>query len=92
MHHPLQDLLLCLSAATAGVTAKHGEVDKDYHYEAVVWAAGGVFVLLVVECLGLWSPHSLGVLKNIAFRTTSISCVSLALAFCHFLEQLSICL
>ena len=51
--HPLQDLLLCLSAATAGVVAKHGEADKDYHYEAVVRAAGSIFVPLVVKSLGL---------------------------------------
>ena len=30
VHHPLQDSLLCLSAATAGVTAGRGESDKEY--------------------------------------------------------------
>ena len=70
VHHPLQDSLLVLSAAATGVTAERGEADKDYHYEAVVRAAGGIFVPLVVESLGLWSPHSLGVLRNIALRTT----------------------
>ena len=53
--HPLQDSLICLSAATAGVAAGCGEVDKDSHHEASVWAAGGIFVPLVVESLGLWS-------------------------------------
>ena len=84
--------MLCLSAVTAGAAAEHGEADKDHHYDAVVRATGGIFVPLVVECLGLWSPSSLGVLRNIAFRTTSKSGASSALAFCHFLEQLSICL
>ena len=80
VHHPLQNSLLCLSAATAGVTAECGKADKDYHYEAVVQAARGEFVPLVVECLGLWSPNSLGVLKNSVFYTTSKSDASPALA------------
>ena len=50
--------MLVLSAAATGVTAERGEADKDYHYEAVVRAAGGIFVPLVVESLGLWSPHT----------------------------------
>ena len=90
--HPLQDSLICLSAATTGVAAGRGEVDKDSHHEASVWAAGGIFVPLVVESLGLWSPNSLAILRVIALRTTSKSGASTALAFCHFIEQLSMCL
>ena len=85
--HPLQDSLLCLSAATAGVAAGRGEADKDSRHEAAVRAAGGIFIPLVVETLGLWSPNSLAVLRSVALRTTSKSGASLALAFCHFLEQ-----
>ena len=59
MRHPLQDSLICLSAATAGVAAGRGEADKDSHHEASVRAAGGIFIPLVVESLGLWSPNSL---------------------------------
>ena len=51
VRHPPQDSLLCLSAATAGVAASHGEADKDSHHEASVRAAGGIFVPLVVESL-----------------------------------------
>ena len=47
--HHLQDSLICLSAATAGVAAGHGEVDKDSHHEASVRPVGGIFVPLVVE-------------------------------------------
>ena len=54
MRHPLQDSLICLSAATAGVAAGRGEADKDSHHEASVRAAGGIFIPLVVESLGLW--------------------------------------
>ena len=42
VRHPLQDSLLVLSAAATGVAAECGKADKDYHYEAVVRAAGGI--------------------------------------------------
>ena len=67
VRHPLQDLLLVVSVVAAGVAAERSKADKDYHYEAVVRAAGGIFVPLVVESLGLWSPHSLGVLKTLLY-------------------------
>ena len=84
--------LLCLFAATAGVADGRGEADKDSRHEAAVRAAGGIFILLVVETLGLWSPNSLAILRSVALRTTSKSSVSLALGFCHFLEQFFMCL
>ena len=55
--------MICLSAATAGVAAGCGEIDKDSHHEASVRAAGGIFVPLVVESLGLWSPNGLAILR-----------------------------
>ena len=82
--HTLQDSLLCLSAATAGVVAGCGEFDKDSHREASVKVAGCIFVPLVVESLGLWSPNSLAVLRNITLRTIRKSDASAALEFCHF--------
>ena len=54
--------------------------------------AGGIFIPLAVETLGLWSPASLKVLRDIAIRTTNRSGVGIALACHHFLEQLSVCL
>ena len=50
MRHPLQDSLICLSAATTGVAAGFGEVDKDSHHEASVQA---VDCSLAVESLGV---------------------------------------
>ena len=44
MHHPLQDSLLCLSAATAGVAVGCREADEDSHHEA----AEGIFIPFVV--------------------------------------------
>ena len=90
VHHPLQDSLICLSAATAEVAAGCAEVDKDSHHEVSVRAAGDIFVYLVVESLGLWSPNSLAILRVIVLctqlATTSKSGASTALAFCHFIE------
>ena len=85
--NPLQDSLLSQLAVTAGTAALRGEVEKDAHHEA----AGGIFVPLTVETLGLWSPTSLRTLRDIAARTTNRSGASTALACCHFIEQLSIC-
>ena len=58
----------------------------------LVQAAGGVFVPLVVESLGLWSAASRPVLQDIVLRTTTRSGISRGLAYCHLLEQLSVCL
>ena len=55
---PLQESLLGRSAVSAGVAAVKGEEDKDAHYDELVQAAGGVFVPLVIEFLGLWSTAS----------------------------------
>ena len=77
---------------SAGIAASRGEVEKDAHHEEAVASAGGIFIPLAVETLGLWSPASLKILREIAVRTTNRSGASTALAFHHFIEQLSICL
>ena len=46
--------------------AGRGEADMDSYHEGSVQAAGGSFVPLVVESLGIWSPNSLAVFRNIA--------------------------
>ena len=90
VHHPLQDSLIYIFAATAGVAAGRGEVDKDSHHEAYVRAAGGIFCSFGGGVFRL--PNSLAILKVIALHTTSKSGASTALVFCHFIEQLSMCL
>ena len=92
VRNPLQDSLLNQSAVTAGVAASRGEVEKDAHHEEAVLGVGGIFFPLAVETLGLWSPASLKVLRDIAVRTTNRSGAGAALACCHFVEQLSVCL
>ena len=90
--NPLQDSVLNQSAVTAGVATSRGEVEKDAHHEEVVLSAGGIFISLTVETLGLWSPASFRTLREVAVRTTNRSGAFTALACCHFIEQLSICL
>ena len=90
MRNPLQDSILSQSAVSAGIAASRGEVEKDAHHEEAVASAGGIFIPLAVETLGLWSPASLKILRKIAVRTTNRS--GAALASRHFIEQLSICL
>ena len=92
VRNPLQGSLLSQSAVTAGVAASRGEVEKDAHHEEAVLGAGWIFIPLAVESLGLWSPASLKILRDIAVRATNRSGVSAAVACHHFIEQLSICL
>ena len=92
MRCPLQESLLGQSAVSAGVAAAKGEEDKDAHHDELVQAAGGVFVPLVVESLGLWSATSHPVLQDIALRKTTRSGISRGLAYHHLLQQLSVCL
>ena len=80
VHNPLQNSLLSQSAVMAGVAASQGEVEKDAHYEEAVLGAGGIFIPLAVETLGLWSPASLKVVRDIAIRTTNRSGAGIALA------------
>ena len=54
------------------MAAAKGEEDKDAHHDELVQVAGGVFVPLVVESLGLWSAASRPVLQDIDLRTTTM--------------------
>ena len=67
-------------------------MEKDAHHEEAVLGAGGIFIPLAVESLGLWSPASLKTLRDIAVRTANRSGASATVAFHHFMEQLSVCL
>ena len=88
----VQDSLLSQSAVTAGVAASQGEVEKDAHHEEAVLGARRIFIPLAVESLGLWSPASLNILRDIAVRTTNRSGASATVALYHFVEQLSVCM
>ena len=69
------------------------EIDAtNPEYQTLRFFLGEFLFLLAVETLGLWSPASLKILREIAVRTTNRSGASTALASRHFIEQLSICL
>ena len=54
VRNPLQDSLLSQSAVTAGAAVSRGEMEKDAYHEEAVLGAGGIFIPLAVESLGLW--------------------------------------
>ena len=78
VHNPLQDSILSQSAVSAGIAASWGEVEKDAHHEEAVASAGGNLTPLAVETLGLWSPASLNILREIAVREWCFYCFGLS--------------
>jgi hypothetical protein len=66
----LQASYIIQAAIHAGVASEAGKLEKDYHHNSSVEAHNCLFHPLVVESLGLWSAHSLQILKQIARRLT----------------------
>ena len=66
MVNTLQADSIGISSVATEEVASQGEKLKDAKHAAAVERVGGVFVLLVVETLGVWSPFSLKILKQIA--------------------------
>ena len=54
------------AAQYAGVAAEAGEKEKDSQHEGFMKAAGSIFHPLIIETIGLWSPHTLSATENIA--------------------------
>ena len=63
---------------SAGVATSEGEASKD---EKMVERAGAVFVPLVVETMGVWTPFTKKALKSIASRSTIRNGLSQSLAY-----------
>ena len=61
------------AANEAGVAAKFGESEKGNRHDNNVTAAGCLFHSLVVETYGVWSTHSLEVIKFIAKRSSLLN-------------------
>ena len=83
------DLTVRNSLQPAGVAGLQGEQSKDSKYASTVEKAGGEFVPLAVETLGLWTPFARKILSQIAARTIVHSCLPLKLAVKN-LMQLSV--
>ena len=56
-------------------------MEKDAHHEEAVLGAGGIFIPLAAKSLGLWSPASLNIPRDIAVRTTNRSGASATVLF-----------
>ena len=67
-----------------GVAAEAGEKEKAANMKAT----GSVFHPLIVETFGLWSPHSLLVIKNIARRLAFHGNLSVSKATTNLHKQL----
>ena len=72
MQNSLQPSYILQAAARTGIAAEAGELEKDIQHNLLVSASGSVFHPLVVESLGLWTAHSLKILKTIARRLTGL--------------------
>ena len=82
--------VLSHSAITPGFAALRGEMEKDARHKALVEAAGGEFLLLVVNNLGVWTPSSVEILRSIARISTLQNGLSTGKAFHHLVEQPSV--
>ena len=86
----LQPQYLLRAAVEAGAASEAGEMEKDERHEREVTAAGGIFIPLVVETLGLWSPNSLKVLCSITSTASTLNGISRGQAINNLLQQLSV--
>ena len=69
-----------------------GEVAKNVKHLAMVEKVEGDFILLCVECFGVWSPFALSTFNSIADRMTTRSGITQKLARKNILQQLSVSL
>ena len=81
---------IAASASQAGSAGIAGELEKDSHYRATVESLGALFFPLVVESFGLWTAHSIKLLKSIAGRVALSANISKSLAYSNLIQQLSI--
>ena len=65
-------------------------MQKDEKHRQLVEENGGVFIPLVVESYGLWTPFAKKTLKSVALRTTVRSGLEVKMATRNLFEQLSI--
>ena len=82
--------VLSHSAITPGFAALRGEMEKDAKHKALVEAAGGEFLPLVVDNFGIWTPSSVEILRSIARISTVWNGLSIGKAFHQLVERLSV--
>ena len=77
------------AAHQASAAGEASEADKDACHAQQVEEEGGLFFPLAVDSLGLWTPSSLRVIRQIASRASSLGHIPRAQAINHLLQQLS---
>ena len=82
--------VITCSASSPGFAALKGKMAKDARHRDLVEAAGDVFYPLVVDNFGVWTPSSIEVLRSIARSSTVRNGLSVAIAFYHLVERLSV--
>ncbi len=85
----LQSGSIAIASIAAGSVGLEAEMRKDDKHAANVGGVGGVFVPLVVETLGVWTPSALKVLRRVAARTTVNSGLDTRVAARYLLQSLS---
>ena len=90
VQNSFQPQYIVQAAQYAGVEAEAGEKEKDSRHEGFMKATGSVLHPLIVETFGLWSSHSLLVIKNTARRIAFHENLSVSKATTNFHEQLSV--
>ena len=86
----MQPSYLSIAAHSAGAAGEAGEMEKDSKYDARISASGAHFFPLIVESLGLWTSHSVSVLRTIAGKFTLFSGLSKSLAVSNLMQQLGV--
>ena len=90
--NPLQPGSIIQSSLQAGVAAANREAVKDEKFDNLVTNLGGVFIPLVVESFGRWTPLACRTLKSIARCTTLRNGLQEGVAYRNLCEQLSVLL
>ena len=76
-----------MSSSSAGAV---GEAQKNARHATNVARVGGVFVPVVVESLGLWTPYASKIISQVASRSTIRNGLSSKQAWKNLFQQLSV--
>lgn len=90
IRNTLQSSRFHVSSTSAGAVGAAGEALKDARHAANVASVGGVFIPVVVESLGLWTPFATRIISQIASRTIIHNGLTSKQAQKNLFQQLSV--
>ena len=73
------------SFSSSPAVGEAGELGKDSHYYVRVSAMGALFLPLIVESFGLWTPNSILLLRTIASKSILLSGVPRGVAISNLM-------